>query len=196
MSQLSYLTFIHQKGLTLNQYSLLYQVHEGINIVNVQQPEEYDFLYDNGYLTRSNGIWKVTPKSTRIINYLNSLFSDTINNKKAYDTNEVDTLITQLREIYPRKKDNGTLILSSKRDVKTHLERFFRVNDYEFSTIVEATRRYVKQQEENFDKRYMMHLKYFIMKDGTSTLSSYCDDVLNNPIESKITAIDHRFNTL
>jgi hypothetical protein len=196
MSQLSYLTFIHQKGLTLNQYSLLYQVHEGINIVNVQQPEEYDFLYDNGYLTRSNGIWKVTAKSTRIINYLNSLFSDTINNKKAYDTNEVDTLITQLREIYPRKKDNGTLILSSKRDVKTHLERFFRVNDYEFSTIVEATRRYVKQQEENFDKRYMMHLKYFIMKDGTSTLSSYCDDVLNNPIESKITAIDHRFNTL
>jgi hypothetical protein len=80
---------------------------------------------------------------------------------------------TQLREIYPMIQLHGKSARGSLPDTihkLTAFRKFYKIEDFTDEEILQATENYVKEQELQ-GRTYMKLLKYFIMKDGQSTLA-------------------------
>ena len=87
-------------------------------------------------------------------------------------------------EIFPKfKLPSGKYARSNKKNLENTFRWFFENYDYNWTTLLSATQRYVNEFEVNGYK-YMRTSQYFVRKQATdktydSELATYCDVILN-----------------
>lgn len=103
------------------------------------------------------------------------------NNKKEknYD-GSFDSFCEKFYEMFPKGvKSGGYPVRSGIEGVKSKLKKFVKqYKHYDYETIIKATKNYINECERN-GFQYMKTAQYFIFKDDTSTLESYCEKVKN-----------------
>jgi hypothetical protein len=92
--------------------------------------------------------------------------------------------INEYREIFPDLKlPSGKYARDAAKNLEVNFRWFFKTYTYDWNTIMEATKKYIREYEQN-SYNYMRTCKYFIKKqekDGstTSDLANYCDMVIS-----------------
>lgn len=90
---------------------------------------------------------------------------------------EHDQFITMYRELWPKGNlASGKPARLSIPDLRKKFTDFFKVHDYDWDTIISATKEYIRQKEHS---QFMMTSGYFIMKNDLSELASYCEMVMD-----------------
>lgn len=167
-----------QNGVTPNGLYILFCLHSNRYPVNVNITTEIRRLEHAGYVSQ----FKLTEAGTKLVN---KYLSPTPEKKrtKAVTFNETDLeKIQEFRDLFPK----GTLPSGQPsrvplKELEKKFKWFFQLYDYDWDTILQATRKYVAKYEiENY--QYMKTSGYFISKldkgTMTSTLASYCDMIL------------------
>lgn len=94
--------------------------------------------------------------------------------------NNISELAQNLRDLYPSGKKGGTYYWRGNlTEIETKLKVFFKKYGtfYTQEQIEAATSKYINSFDDTNRDRAMMLLKYFIEKQGTSTLLSYLDNI-------------------
>ena len=92
--------------------------------------------------------------------------------------------ISSYREIFPAKKlPSGKPARNNVKTLNESFRWFFETYDYDWDTIIDATRMYVNEYRAN-DYMYMQTSQYFISKQDKhrvkhSALADYCDMVID-----------------
>lgn len=93
-----------------------------------------------------------------------------------------DILAEKYRDLFPAKiVSGGYPVKSNLTDIKTKLKLFRKKYDYSDEEILEAAKNYVDQMSRN-NYQYMTLAHYLIMKDGTSKLADFCDELRRKPV--------------
>lgn len=122
-----------------------------------------------------------TPRSRFI---LGDLKPKTIPVKVETPVNTIDWL-QEWYDIFPKgKKSGGYLVRSGLNTCRNKMFKFLKKNKFSKETIILATKLYVKEMEK-VNWSFMQLAKYFIEKDGSSTLESYCEQVLERMAEGE-----------
>ena len=109
--------------------------------------------------------------------------------------NDLNYLVGQLREIFPKGIKTGSAAWrGNKREITLRLQKFFKIYDkYTDEEIISATKKYVESFNGNYT--YMRILKYFILKDEVkvgeegryveqvSELANFLENELEQPQE-------------
>lgn len=170
---------ISEMNLTPNGLYVLMSMKFNTPLVNVSYPREYEMLLKHGYINETDDL---TPKAHEVVDK----YFDIVDNKKIKKNKTVIDLekVGEYREIFPK----GTLPSNQPaRSPVKELERkfiwFFNNYDYDWETILKATKKYVNEYGLNA-YMYMKTSGYFILKNekgvNVSTLASYCDMVLED----------------
>lgn len=129
-------------------------------------PALFDRLIKKGYIRKDEGLFGEGFQ-------LNETFLDKVyaallsRDPDVPDEGRLDNLASQLMEIYPRGKKEGTTSYwrGNRKEVRERLQKFFKLYGSKFTDeqILQATQNYVTSFNGNYS--YMRVLKYFIMKD-------------------------------
>ena len=153
-------TILDQNGLTLEEFLVLYLVAKDVDIKSVSQS-----LIAKGLANKDlffNGRIVVSDKVKDLISTI-SIDSD----KNVIDKDsEFTELATELREIYPAGRKDGTTYMwrgttaEVAKKLKTLVVKYgFTINKED---VIKATKEYVSSFNGNY--KYMQLLKYFILK--------------------------------
>lgn len=83
--------------------------------------------------------------------------------------------IEDWRNLFPKGYKQGSIPLRGDRaSIEKKFKKFFRTYDFTTEEIMQATKRYLKEQSET-DYSYCKVAQYLIDKDGTSALASLCE---------------------
>ena len=153
-------TILDKNGLTLEEFLVLYLGAKDIDIKSVSQSLIAKGLADKDLF--SNGRIVVSDKVKDLISTI-SIDSD----KNVIDKDsEFIELATELREIYPAGRKDGTTYMwrgttaEVAKKLKTLVVKYgFTINKED---VIKATKEYVSSFNGNY--RYMQLLKYFISK--------------------------------
>lgn len=81
--------------------------------------------------------------------------------------------IEMYRDMWPKGNlPSGKPARLSIPDLRKKFTDFFKIHDYNWGTILKATKEYIRQKEHS---QFMMTSGYFIMKNDQSELASYCE---------------------
>lgn len=120
----------------------------------------------------ANGWIKITPEGPVLREKFLIFVSTT-----SVSTDQVSGWIDEWRTLWPAGvKSGGRPVRGDKKGCLLKMAKFVKEYDYSKEEIFEATRIYVfeKSRENN---RYMTCADYFIIKNGASTLASFCEDI-------------------
>lgn len=81
--------------------------------------------------------------------------------------------------LFPKGIKSGSYpVRSGLNTCRAKMLKFLKRNKFNKETIILATKLYIKEMEK-VNYSYMQLAKYFIEKDGSSTLESYCEQILD-----------------
>lgn len=159
-----------------------------IGKVKIEYPELVEFDFDNYTLTNEgkeiidyySGLTQVSKIPNIQPQPQPPILSEfTLEGKKIEEDLEFDTFISDYRNLFPEGANNGGASLrSNDRDVKDKFSKFFKKYKYNRATILKATQLYIEGLRGN--KSFCIAAHYFILKDNSSQLASYCELILNN----------------
>ncbi len=162
--------------LSPNQLYLIHSLSEGIvpaDIINVKA--EGNICRMLGLIDEDN---RLTDAAKGVLVEVNNVVGKA--KRKVQKTllgKEHDTYITMYRDLWPKGNlPSGKPARLSIPDLRKKFTDFFKEHDYEWSTIINATKEYIRQKEHS---PYMMTSGYFILKNDQSELASYCELVLD-----------------
>lgn len=165
---------IVQKGITPNQFYLLYSIRENVATLNINIHQELRFLVTDGWLKEikheKGSSYKLEAQAVTLIQQVESFFK--IQKKKTstqlMGSSYSDNLIKYL-EIFPRVKlPSGSAARSDKKNVETAMRWFFDNYEYTWETVLGATINYVDEYEKKSPAyMYMQTAQYFIRKQQT-----------------------------
>lgn len=174
-------TVLDKNGLTLEEFLVLYLGAKDVDIKSVSQS-----LIAKGLANKdlfSNGRIVVSDKVKDLISTI-SIDSD----KNVIDKDsEFTELATELREIYPAGRKDGTTYMwrgttaEVAKKLKTLVVKYgFTINKED---VIKATKEYVSSFNGNY--KYMQLLKYFILKsvrdaDGNVDVKSELMSIIEN----------------
>lgn len=166
------LQLLKEKEITVNQFFILlyYYLQNKETLAFTFSWEEVVKLSKLGFLV----IYSINSKSVGLTSKSQTLINKVLGQKIA----DVQNLASQMRELFPKgiKPGANQSWRGSVSCLVGKLNTFFRKygNDWTTQEVLNATQRYV----DNFgdDMRFMQTLKYFIEKDGESTLLSYLEE--------------------
>ena len=174
-------TVLDKNGLTLEEFLVLYLGAKDVDIESVSQSLIAKGLADKDLF--SNGRIVVSDKVKDLISTI-SIDSD----KNVIDKDsEFTELATELREIYPAGRKDGTTYMwrgttaEVAKKLKTLVVKYgFTINKED---VIKATKEYVSSFNGNY--RYMQLLKYFILKsvkdaDGNVDIKSELMSFIEN----------------
>lgn len=156
-------------------------------VINTQM--ELRILKTDGWITEDN---KLAEKAINLLEEVESTFNVKSKKQKGIVIGaDFSVNIAKYRELFPK----GTLPsgVPSRVNIK-ELEKKFMwfFNNYNFSweTVFEATRAYIEHYE-NQGFKFMQNSSYFISKQDnnkvlTSTLSTWCDQVLEELVSDTV----------
>lgn len=153
-------TILDKNGLTIEEFLVLYLGAKDVDIESVSQSLIAKGLADKDLF--SNGRIIISDKVKDLISTI-SIDSD----KNVIDKDsEFTELATELREIYPAGRKDGTTYMwrgttaEVAKKLKTLVVKYrFTINKED---VIKATKEYVNSFNGNY--RYMQLLKYFILK--------------------------------
>ena len=129
-------------------------------------PELFENLIEKGYIRRTEGIFGRGFE-------INETFLDKVQaallskDPDVPEEDKLDTLASQLMEIFPKGKKEGTTSYwrGNRKEIRERLQKFFKLygNKYTIEQVLKATQNYVSSFNGNYS--YMRILKYFILKD-------------------------------
>ena len=138
------------------------------------------------YLLSKNILVK-NPKTSEIVlgeygyvhlgrNVPKGIKATTVVQKKEENLN-LTKLALHIKAIFPPGVKSGNLyVRSPEKSIEYKLKQFkSRYSGYTDDQILKATRKYVESFGENYN--YMRTAEYFILKDGTSTLAGWIDNM-------------------
>lgn len=92
---------------------------------------------------------------------------------------EAVSLAEEMRNLFPIGiKSGGYPVRGNLRDIEEKLKAFFKKYNYSKKTVLEATRRYIREKEDS-GFSYIQIITYFISKNNVSQLASYCEMIEN-----------------
>lgn len=149
---------INETPLSPNQYLLLYALHHNVELKNVDIETEKQSLIEKGYLNNDH-----------------SLIDTELVSKEL----EEKAILEQTRRICsyfpPIILPTGLPARGKHSQIKLKLKIFLQTYNYSWTTIYEATERYVNRYREQRYK-YMQNASNFILdKNGDSTLATECE---------------------
>lgn len=157
-------------GISINDFFILMFKANKIKLHDTKN------LIENGYLTEDG---KITQEGC-------DLFDDIIikSDKGLPKEDEMEMIAEAMRDIYPTGKKPGTSYYwtDSTKLVTRRLQAFFKkYGKFTAEQILEATETYVKQFENDPEKRLMRLLKYFIFKESRDSdgMTVYDSELLN-----------------
>lgn len=172
---------LDKNGLTLEEFLVLYLGAKDVDITSVSQSLIAKGLADKDLF--SNGRIVVSDKVKDLVSTI-SIDSD----KNVIDKDsEFTDLATELREIYPAGRKDGTTYMwrgttaEVAKKLKTLVVKYgFTINRED---VIKATKEYVSSFNGNY--RYMQLLKYFILKsvkdaDGNVEVKSELMSIIEN----------------
>ena len=151
--------------LTPTQFTFLYCMHKG---------QEFPWSVSRAQLTEleTNGWLKITPEGP-IIREKFLIFVGLT----SVTTDEVYDWIDDWRDLWPvGVKSGGRPVRGDKKGCNAKMKKFVQEYDYTKEEIFEATKIYVFEKSRD-NNRYMTCADYFILKNGSSTLASFCEDI-------------------
>ena len=168
-----------KESITPNSLYVLHCIKEKISVQKLVSPElEIIKLKSNGWL---NEDLSFTSKSIIFMEEINSYFKKS-KKKTSKDImgNDFDVCIKTYNEIFPAKKlGSGKYARTNVKNLEAGFRWFFSTYEYDWKTIIEATKKYVQEYEmKNYE--YMRTSQYFIRKQNPdksfeSDLATYCD---------------------
>lgn len=174
-------TILDKNGLTLEEFLVLYLGAKDVDIESISQSLIAKGLADKDLF--SNGRIVVSDKVKDLVSTI-SIDSD----KNVIDKDsEFTELATELREIYPAGRKDGTTYMwrgttaEVAKKLKTLVVKYgFTINKED---VIKATKEYVSSFNGNY--RYMQLLKYFILKsvkdaDGNVDVKSELMSIIEN----------------
>lgn len=174
-------TILDKNGLTLEEFLVLYLNAKDVDIGKVSQSLVAKGLADKDLF--SNGRIVISDKVKDLVSTI-SIDSD----KNVIDKDsEFTELATELREIYPAGRKDGTTYMwrgttaEVAKKLKTLVVKYgFTINKED---VIKATKEYVSSFNGNY--RYMQLLKYFILKsvkdaDGNVDIKSELMSFIEN----------------
>ena len=174
-------TILDKNGLTLEEFLVLYLGAKDVDITSVSQSLIAKGLADKDLFF--NGRIVVSDKVKDLVSTI-SIDSD----KNVIDKDsEFTDLATELREIYPAGRKDGTTYMwrgttaEVAKKLKTLVVKYgFTINRED---VIKATKEYVSSFNGNY--RYMQLLKYFILKsvkdaDGNVEVKSELMSIIEN----------------
>ena len=174
-------TILDKNGLTLEEFLVLYLNAKDVDIGKVSQSLIAKGLADKDLF--SNGKIVVSDKIKDLISTI-SIDSD----KNVIDKDsEFTELATELREIYPAGRKDGTTYMwrGTTAEVAKKLKTLVVKYGYTINRedVIKATKEYVSSFNGNY--RYMQLLKYFILKsvkdaDGNVDIKSELMSFIEN----------------
>lgn len=174
-------TVLDKNGLTLEEFLVLYLGAKDVDIESVSQSLIAKGLADKDLF--SNGKIVVSDKIKDLISTI-SIDSD----KNVIDKDsEFTELATELREIYPAGRKDGTTYMwrGTTAEVAKKLKTLVVKYGYTINRedVLKATKEYVNSFNGNY--RYMQLLKYFILKsvrdaDGNVDIKSELMSLIEN----------------
>jgi hypothetical protein len=182
LKQLALFNKIKEKGLKVNEYYILVKLYHKPELIGKQlsfinQTEViHKYININGTLNET-GI--------KLIENMDLLFKPI---KKITSIQSLgpdgDAHIETFLNLFPTHVlPNGKYARGNKKNVQEHFVWFFQEYNYDWNTILQATKIYVEEYHRK-NYQYMRTAMYFIKKviDGTtiSELANYCDIALSN----------------
>lgn len=174
-------TVLNKNGLTLEEFLVLYLGAKDVDIESVSQSLIAKGLADKDLF--SNGRIVISDKVKDLVSTI-SIDSD----KNVIDKDsEFTELATELREIYPAGRKDGTTYMwrgttaEVAKKLKTLVVKYgYTINKED---VLKATKEYVNSFNGNY--RYMQLLKYFILKsvrdaDGNVDIKSELMSLIEN----------------
>lgn len=167
-------------NLTPNQFYLLWCKRQNINpLFNLNLTVEYMRLTNDGWLTEDG---QLNGKSFVLVQELDSYFK---NSKKKTSSaimgENFDAHISEYLEIFPKfKLPSGKYARTDKKNLENNFRWFFENHNYDWETVINATKMYVDEYERQGYK-YMRTSQYFIRKQNSaeksfeSELANYCE---------------------
>jgi hypothetical protein len=161
-------TILEGQGVTINELLALIKVkHPKISFTF--SPIIFTGLMEKGLAKIVIGFPEITPKGKELIAMFSSDIEDNIGN-----------LAKNLMDLFPSGKKGGLYYWKGNlSEVETKLKTFFKKygTSYTEEQIELATSKYIKSFDDTNRDKAMMLLKYFIEKNGTSTLLSYLENI-------------------
>lgn len=168
---------ILDKKVTPNGFYLLLTIQENEDVRLNNIDGELKYLLDAGLISHDG----ITEKGEELITLITN-----ISKNKKYEITEQDKANIELyRNIFPKGNlPSGYPARVPNKELEKKFTWFFSNYDYDWETILKATKKYVEQYEPEGYK-YMKTSSYFIYKSDVdkntvSTLASYCDMILDN----------------
>jgi len=168
-----------KEKLTPNSLYVLHCIKEKVSISKlVSDSLEINKLKADEWLTEDLSL---TRKSVIFIEEINSYFRKS-KKKTSSDLmgDNFDTYIKKYNELFPSKKlGSGKYARTNIKTLESSFRWFFDTYDYDWNTILDATKNYVREYEiKNYE--FMRTSQYFVRKQNTdksfeSDLATYCD---------------------
>jgi len=157
---------------------LIYRMLERLNLIEMSDEDELSL-----YSLTTEGVELVTfIKKEFIHTNHTSLTTEVIVRKEIVLTEESpENWIEEWINLFPTRK-HGRTYRSHPKDALPRMKEFIEKHGYSKEVIFEATKAYLKENEEN-DHKYAMESHYFIKKgkgeDANSKLSAVCYEWVN-----------------
>jgi hypothetical protein len=183
LKQIEMFDTIIENGISPNQYYLLCCIRDSIKPNKINIHLELRNLQGGEWLDGNN---KLTPKSITLIDSLEKLF----NIKKKNTSTELMTkdykeYIEAYNKTFPnRKLPSGKAARSATGNLEKAFRWFFENHKYEWPLIIEATMRYINDQEAN-NWKFCRTSQYFIRKDNLSDLADLCEAIKTGGYEDR-----------
>jgi hypothetical protein len=173
---------ITTKGLTPNQFYLMFSMQENVQSLYINVEQELRTLVADEWVTKDN---KLTPKAVTLIQQIEGFFR--VQKKKTgvqLMGDDFNVNIGKYQLLFPKKKlPSGKAARSAQSNVETNFRWFFENNKFTWETILKATAMYVDEYERKTPPfMYMRTSAYFIRKTEldksiVSDLANYCEIV-------------------
>jgi len=159
--------------ITQKEYYLVLAIHANPNFPQAGSPQIFQNLIDKGFIVCSNSMLNLTVKGRKLIKHTAYAVEDT-----EY-TVSIEDLATKLRALFPEGKKGQTPYYwrGNSKEIEEKLTNFFKKNPtYTEEQVIAATQRYVNSYTSTGDLTFMQLLKYFIEKDGNSSLLTFLEN--------------------
>lgn len=168
-----------RNDISPNEFYMLYCMRESVQPLRINYHKELRMLQDEGWVGED---LKLQPKAEELLSDVEVFFK--LNKKKTTAQilgSDFQANLTKYNELFPRKKaGSGKYMRSNPKNVETNFRWFFENYKYSWEIILEATSRYLIQEQNN-NYKFTRTSMYFIQKRDkgvvNSDLADWCEMV-------------------
>lgn len=165
------------QSITPNGFYLLQCINKKEKPKRINIEAELRLLEIEGWVVNK----ALSDKAIQLLSEFDSNFKmekSKVTKRKQLDNNDLEN-IKKFVSLFPRvATPTNRRLRSTPLNLQNKFRAFFIQYDYDWETILKATKKYVLSFDEN-NLTYMKSAEYFIMKDKVSLLANFCQEVID-----------------